>query len=365
MATTDDAGDGTMTRARALRELGLGDEDEGVVNEKMIRARYRALCLEWHPDKRPANEAVAATRKFTSVTCAYHALTRVNFDEKRWRATYAIPPLQSLEDVLARALGGGCPFEIEAMLRRRGEYRPNERFGIDVHVPWEAGERPEADFSGVAAYSRTRALGDGRGADEAREMEIAWAAGKMAGGSDDRPWERVGGVGYDGDERVKKSLGWRPLIPERAGRPDASAEELNDEGMDFYVKKRYDEALSCYCAAIEKEPGKVAYQGNVAAAALLYASELRDGSPEKIESLQLTVSACEAAIALDDGYTRGYVRMGKALLALGDATEDAKPLRRAKEMLTKALELDASSVSAKKTLKDVQISLQLYDSDSD
>ena len=109
-----------------------------------------------------------------------------NFDHERWRNAYEIPPLQSLEDVLTLALAGGDPFEIEAMLRARGEYRPHANFGIDVYVPWEAGERPEADFDGgPSAYTKTRALGDGSGADERREMELAWAAKKEAGASDE------------------------------------------------------------------------------------------------------------------------------------------------------------------------------------
>jgi hypothetical protein len=30
-------------------------------------------------------------------------------------------------------------------------------------------------------------------------MELMWDEGKVAGASEDRPWERVGGVGFDGD----------------------------------------------------------------------------------------------------------------------------------------------------------------------
>jgi tetratricopeptide (TPR) repeat protein len=113
------------------------------------------------------------------------------------------------------------------------------------------------------------------------------------------------------------------------------------------------------------EPGKIAYQGNTAAAALLYANELRDASPQKAEVLEIAISACESAIAIDESYVRGYVRGGKALLALGDATQNVGKLKRAREMLHKALELDAANSSAKAALKDVEISLQLFDSDSD
>jgi len=307
-----------------------------------------------------------AKKRFMEITCAYHALTTANFDQKRWAASYSIPPLQRLDDVLALALSGADPFEIDAMLRARGEYRPHVNFGVDVHVPWEAGERPEATFDGgPAAYTKTRALGDGSSANELREMELAWAAGKVAGASEDRPWERVGGVGFDVSKSVKKTLAWkRSVLPERADS-NASAEELNDEGMSHYAKKKYADALACYRAAALKEPGKIAYHGNVAAAALAHAGELTDGSPEKTEALEIVIDACDTAISLDDTYVRAYVRIGKALLALGEAREDVIHLRRARTMLNKALELDASCSAAKATLKDVEINLQLYDSDSD
>ena len=68
---------------------------------------------------------------------------------------------------------------------------------------------------------------------------------------------------------------------------------------------------------------------------------------------------------IDESYVRGYVRAGKALLALGDATQNVGKLKRAREMLYKALDLDASNSSAKAALKDVESSLQLFDSDSD
>jgi hypothetical protein len=62
---------------------------------------------------------------------------------------------------------------------------------------------------------------------------------------------------------------------------------------------------------------------------------------------------------------RGYVRAGKALLALGDDREDVDRLKRARDMLSKALELEPASSAAKTTLKDVEISLQLYMSDDE
>ena len=145
--TRDASTMGAMTREDAVRALEMDAKDVDALDEKVIKARYRALCLRWHPDKNP-DDVERAKERFTEITCAYHTLMTANFDHERWRNAYEIPPLQSLEDVLTLALAGGDPFEIEAMLRARGEYRPHANFGIDVCVPWEAGERPEADFDG-------------------------------------------------------------------------------------------------------------------------------------------------------------------------------------------------------------------------
>jgi hypothetical protein len=58
--------------------------------------------------------------------------------------------MQTLEDVLTIALSGRDPFEIEAMLRARGDFRPHGNFGVDVNVPWSAGEKhnPSGDVGG-------------------------------------------------------------------------------------------------------------------------------------------------------------------------------------------------------------------------
>ena len=142
-------------------------------------------------------------------------------------------------------------------------------------------------------------------------------------------------------------------------------ERANDAGMVYFGKKQYADALVQYAEATEMAPDKVAYHGNTAAAALARSCELRDGSPEKTEVLELALRACETAIALDETYLRGYVRAGKALLALGDDREDVDRLKRARDMLSKALELEPASSAAKTTLKDVEISLQLYMSDDE
>ena len=124
--------------------------------------------------------------------------------------------------------------------------------------------------------------------------------------------------------------------------------------------REYVKAFGVYTECVRLAPDKVAYLGNRAAAGLKCKGKERD-----------VVSDCQRAVELQPDYVRGYVRMGQALLAIGDRGEhgDVPTLRRAKLMLKKALELDPSSAGAKKTLKEVGMSLMLHadsdDEDSD
>lgn len=80
-----------------------------------VKAAYRRLSLRWHPDKHRGDEA-RATSLFKTVAAAYATLTTTNFDFERWSTAFAIPPLQTLDDVLALAMSG-CG----EMLRSRSE----------------------------------------------------------------------------------------------------------------------------------------------------------------------------------------------------------------------------------------------------
>jgi hypothetical protein len=52
----------------------------------------------------------------------------------RWSATFTVPSLQTLDDVLSLALRGEDPARVEALLRKRGDYRPHAQFGLDLNV---------------------------------------------------------------------------------------------------------------------------------------------------------------------------------------------------------------------------------------
>lgn len=373
--TPDMESSGAPTMDQAYEILGLPDSSRGDL--EAVKAAYRKLCLKWHPDKNPPEKQEEAKRKFTRVTAAYHTVTTNNFDYKRWAESYTIPPMQTLDDVLKMALGGKDPFEIEAVLRARGDYRPNERFGVDVNVPWSAGTKhdPSFDVPTGSAYSRTMKIGNGDVGNVGLLGASDSATNLRLGTASDRPWESVGGVGFEdvgcptgvSNLRLADSLkpkNARPDLAPGASSDDAltkAAETLNDEGLKAFSKKEYALAVAVYDECLRLKPDVVAYLGNAAAARLKLGAS-RGGK----SAFRDAARDCARATAIDPGYVRGWVRLGQALFALGDDPEkedmfDLVALREAESALEKALALDPENKTAAKTVKEVRVSIQLYE----
>ena len=113
-----------------------GAHQTRVLNRKRARDstdRVPCRAWQWHPDKNRGREREAA-EVFQAANAAYHFLTTNNFDYKRWKESFTIPPMQSLDEVLLMALGGADPDQIELLLTKRGEYRPHKEFGINLSM---------------------------------------------------------------------------------------------------------------------------------------------------------------------------------------------------------------------------------------
>jgi len=369
--------DGPLTMDEAYAALELDASCKGDL--AVVKSAYRRLCLRWHPDKNPAAEEAACRAKFTRVTAAYHTITTSNFDYARWARSYAIPPMQTLEDVLQMALGGRDPFEIEAVLRARGDYRPDARFGVDVHVPWSAGTRhdPTAfDDHAGAGYRTTREIaGRGVPSDAASALttvapppafDIGMSSDRIAGASSDRPWERVGGVGFGSDpaknaaaKNVDSSDVSELLRPDLdassdASTVDAAADALNDAGLKAFAASECRRAMAIYDECLRLRPDVVAYLGNRAAVGLKLGTR---------SALLGAAKDCERATTLDPAYARGFLRMGKALAKLGDDGErgDVETLKRAVAAFERCAELDPGNEAAAAGAKDAAMSLQIYE----
>jgi len=370
--------DGPLTMDEAYAALELDASCKGDL--AAVKSAYRRLCLRWHPDKNPAAEEAACRATFTRVTAAYHTITTSNFDYARWARSYAIPPMQTLEDVLQMALGGRDPFEIEAVLRARGDYRPDARFGVDVHVPWSAGTRhdPTAfDDHAGAGYRTTREIAGRGGAPFVNPsalttvapppaLDPGMMADRIAGASSDRPWERVGGVGFGSDpaknaaaKNVDSSDVSELLRPDLdatsdAATVDAAADALNDAGLKAFAASECRRAMAIYDECLRLRPDVVAYLGNRAAVGLKLGTR---------SALLGAAKDCERATTLDPAYARGFLRMGKALAKLGDDGErgDVETLKRAVAAFERCAELDPGNEAAAAGAKDAAMSLQIYE----
>lgn len=111
---------GAITVDEAYAFLGVEEEERGDLEK--LKARFRKACLKYHPDKNRGREKEAA-EVFQAAHAAYHFLTTNNFDYKRWAASFTIPPLQSMEEVLLMALSGEDPCDgghYTRLVARRG-----------------------------------------------------------------------------------------------------------------------------------------------------------------------------------------------------------------------------------------------------
>lgn len=108
------------------------------------------------------------------------------------------------------------------------------------------------------------------------------------------------------------------------------AEEKKAEGNAYYKARDYRKALACYSRAIELCPRCVAYYGNRSACRMMlgqWAEALEDA---------------RQSVRLDGRFAKGYVRIAKCCLAMGDTAA-------ALNAVNKAVELDPSSdLSAEK-----------------
>jgi hypothetical protein len=95
-------------------------------------------------------------------------------------------------------------------------------------------------------------------------MELMWTEENVAGTSDDRPWERVGGFGYEGSSSKAplsientKLDGLRPDLD--AASPEAAnvAEALNDRGVEAFGAKKFAQAYALYTECVRLQPEKV------------------------------------------------------------------------------------------------------------
>tara|TARA_B100000524_G_scaffold334520_2_gene223139 strand:+ start:167 stop:1144 length:978 start_codon:yes stop_codon:yes gene_type:complete len=313
----------------------------------------------------------AAAEVFKAVNAAYHTLTTNNFDYDRWAESFVIPPMQSLEDVLILALKGADPYQVELLLKRRGDYRPHQEFGVNLSIPWSAGTKddPSWDVRTGSVYSKTRELEDRTraelgyaGADaggsalvmrrpETSELlEQFGEKAQVGADSEARPWETIGGVGFGAAAPPKPKVS-APRYERPQGRADLDensadaksvAEDFNDKAVKAFKDKQWELCYDLSSEAIRLNPCKTAYLGNRAAAALKLRTRrhLRQAAEDSV-----------LAYELDPTYTKAYVRAAQAHLELGERAT----VQLAVQEYKSALEREPENSKYKQALKDAQL----------
>ncbi|KAF9414575.1 hypothetical protein HW555_007582 [Spodoptera exigua] len=107
------------------------------------------------------------------------------------------------------------------------------------------------------------------------------------------------------------------LVPKS---PERVAEEKKESGNHLYKFKNYKGALTMYDEAIQLCPENAAYYGNRSACYMMlgmYKKALEDA---------------QKAVSLDSTFTKGYIRMAKCCIALGDLSGGDQAVRRASEL---------------------------------
>lgn len=88
----------------------------------------------------------------------------------------------------------------------------------------------------------------------------------------------------------------------------------------YYKMKDYRKALACYTRAIELCPTTVAYYGNRSACRLM------------LSMFQHALEDARESTRLDPNFAKGYVRIAKCCLALGDAAAALNAVNKAEEL---------------------------------
>lgn len=98
------------------------------------------------------------------------------------------------------------------------------------------------------------------------------------------------------------------------------AELKKENGNQLYKIKQYNSALPLYTKAIELCPDVAAYYGNRAACYIM------------LNRFEEALEDVRKAVQLDHTFVRGYVRMAKCGIALGNLTTAEYALKKVKEL---------------------------------
>ena len=161
-----------------------------------------------------------------------------------------------------------------------------------------------------------------------------------------RPWEMVGGVGFDKPKKERAPLYIPPTqrLDLNSSSPEALtvAEEFNDRSVKAFKEKNWQLCYDLASEAIRLNPRKKEYLGNRAAAGLKLKAKrfLRQAAEDSVNAYEM-----------DEKYVKAYLRAAEAHLALNERAT----VKLAIQELQNALKLDENNDKIKASLKDAQL----------
>lgn len=113
------------------------------------------------------------------------------------------------------------------------------------------------------------------------------------------------------------------------------AEEKKNAGNDHYKAQNYQTALRCYSDAIAICPETPAYYGNRAACHMMLAD------------YKAALEDSRRAVQIDNTFEKGYMRIAKCCVALGDTVAAEQAIKRILELNAKSTIVSAEIQSCK------------------
>jgi len=275
---------------------------------------------------------------------------------------------------LVMALKGADPYQIEILLKKRGDYRPHAEFGINLSIPWNAGtkEAPSYHVHTGSMYTTTQGLEDRGKAElgyttdinegaivtttagmDTQDLLDKFGAKAQVGASEGaRPWETVGGIGFDQQKKKKEPLYVPPSqrLDLTAASPEAIdvAEQFNERAVKEFKNKQWQLCYDLAAESIRLNPRKKEFLGNRAAAGLKL-GQIKGNSGKRFyrQAAEDSVNAYE----MDPHYVKAFLRAAEAHLALNERAT----VKMACQELQQALKLDGENPKIKALLKDAML----------
>ena len=157
------------------------------------------------------------------------------------------------------AISGEDPYNIELLMRRRGEYRPHQDFGVNLSIPWNAGSQEEAtwEVASGSVYTTTQGIGHKAGprAELGWQAQVAAATEALNGGfaAKGNGGGSVGSVGPGSASGAGSSVGesWSWSGAKKVPQAESAEEKSRRRELALVDEERKSEEMRNELAVVE------------------------------------------------------------------------------------------------------------------